>query len=113
MQLKTSPDPDYYQRVTANDGGPGEQSLRDFQDNEKDDADDSHDVAKALHRRRCAPHRNIVLMRPINSMIEFKQMQPFFTQVGPEGERSRCHVNRVVGRAEVERLGAIHTMGRR
>jgi type I restriction enzyme, R subunit len=34
-QIKTSPDPNYCQRVTANDGALGEQHLRDFQDNEK------------------------------------------------------------------------------
>ncbi len=34
-QLKTSKDPQYCVRVTANDGARGEQYLRDFQDNEK------------------------------------------------------------------------------
>jgi type I restriction enzyme R subunit len=34
-QMKTSTDPNYCQRVTANDGALGEQHLRDFQDNEK------------------------------------------------------------------------------
>jgi type I restriction enzyme R subunit len=34
-QMKTSRDPNYCQRVTANDGELGEQHLRDFQDNEK------------------------------------------------------------------------------
>lgn len=34
-QMKTSKDPNYCQRVTANDGELGEQHLRDFQDNEK------------------------------------------------------------------------------
>jgi type I restriction enzyme R subunit len=34
-QLKTSKDPNYCQRVTADDGELGEQHLRDFQDNEK------------------------------------------------------------------------------
>ncbi len=34
-QMKTSSDPNYCQRVTANDGTLGEQHLRDFQDNEK------------------------------------------------------------------------------
>jgi type I site-specific restriction endonuclease len=34
-QMKTSKDPNYCQRVTANDGDLGEQHLRDFQDNEK------------------------------------------------------------------------------
>lgn len=34
-QMKTSKDPNYCQRVTANDGALGDQHLRDFQDNEK------------------------------------------------------------------------------
>jgi N-6 DNA Methylase/Type III restriction enzyme, res subunit len=34
-QIKTSTDPYYCQRVTANDGALGEEHLRDFQDNEK------------------------------------------------------------------------------
>jgi type I restriction enzyme R subunit len=34
-QMKTSTDPNYCHRVTANDGALGEQWLRDFQDNEK------------------------------------------------------------------------------
>lgn len=34
-QTKTSTDPNYCQRVTANDGKRGEEFLRDFQDNEK------------------------------------------------------------------------------
>ena len=34
-QMKNSSDPNYCQRVTANDGALGEQYLRDFQDNEK------------------------------------------------------------------------------
>ena len=34
-QKKASKDPNYCQRVTANDGALGEQHLRDFQDNEK------------------------------------------------------------------------------
>ena len=34
-QIKKSKDPNYCQRVTADDGGLGEQYLRDFQDNEK------------------------------------------------------------------------------
>ena len=34
-QMKTSSDPNYCQRVTANDGELGDQALRAFQDNEK------------------------------------------------------------------------------
>ena len=39
-QMKTSMDPNYCQRVTANDGALGEQHLRDFQDNGKSDLPD-------------------------------------------------------------------------
>ena len=49
-QMKTSKDPNYCQRVTANDGALGEQHLRDFQDNEKTHPDDPHDFTEALHR---------------------------------------------------------------
>jgi type I restriction enzyme R subunit len=34
-QMKTSTDPHYCERVTANDGALGEEHLREFQDNEK------------------------------------------------------------------------------
>jgi type I restriction enzyme, R subunit len=34
-QLKTSTNPNYCHRVTADDGAVGEQHLRDFQDNDK------------------------------------------------------------------------------
>ena len=55
-QMKTSKDPNYCQRVTANDGALGEQHLRDFQDNEKTHPDDPDHFAKALDRRRCPQH---------------------------------------------------------
>jgi len=42
-QMKTSTDPNYCQRVTADDGELGEQHLRDFQDNEKTTARCSSD----------------------------------------------------------------------
>jgi type I restriction enzyme R subunit len=73
-QLKTSPDPNYCQRVTANDGELGEQHLRDFQDNEKSIPTiltTSQKLSTGVDARNI---RNIVLMRPINSMIEFKQI---------------------------------------
>jgi hypothetical protein len=59
-QIKTSSDPNYCQRVTANDGALGEQHLRDFQDNEKTIPTDPDHLAEALHRRGCpqrAQHR--------------------------------------------------------
>lgn len=73
-QLKDSKDPNYCQRVTANDGELGEQHLRDFQDNEKNIPTiltTSQKLSTGVDARNI---RNIVLMRPINSMIEFKQI---------------------------------------
>jgi type I restriction enzyme R subunit len=73
-QMKTSQEPNYCQRVTANDGALGEQHLRDFQDNEKTIPTiltTSQKLSTGVDARNI---RNIVLMRPINSMIEFKQI---------------------------------------
>ena len=73
-QMKTSKDPNYCQRVTADDGKLGEQHLRDFQDNEKSIPTiltTSQKLSTGVDARNI---RNIVLMRPINSMIEFKQI---------------------------------------
>src|SRR5665811_469522 len=73
-QMKTSTDPNYCQRVTANDGELGEQHLRDFQDNEKSVPTiltTSQKLSTGVDARNI---RNIVLMRPINSIIEFKQI---------------------------------------
>jgi type I restriction enzyme R subunit len=73
-QLKTSKDPNYCQRVTADDGALGEQHLHDFQDNEKSIPTiltTSQKLSTGVDARNV---RNIVLMRPINSMIEFKQI---------------------------------------
>jgi len=74
-QMKSaSTDPNYCVRVTANDGERGEQFLRDFQDNEKSIPTiltTSQKLSTGVDARNV---RNIVLMRPINSMIEFKQI---------------------------------------
>ncbi len=73
-QLKSVPDPNYCHRVTANDGALGEQYLREFQDNEKTIPTiltTSQKLSTGVDARNV---RNIVLMRPINSMIEFKQI---------------------------------------
>jgi type I restriction enzyme R subunit len=73
-QLKTSPDPNYCQRVTANDGALGEQWLREFQDNEKSIPTiltTSQKLSTGVDARNI---RNIVLMRPVNNIIEFKQI---------------------------------------
>ena len=69
-----SKNPNYCQRVTANDGDIGEKHLRDFQDNEKS-IPTILTTSQKLSTGVDAPEiRNIVLMRPVNSMIEFKQI---------------------------------------
>jgi type I restriction enzyme R subunit len=73
-QMKTSTDPMYCVRVTADDGERGEESLRNFQDNEKTVPTiltTSQKLSTGVNARNV---RNIVLMRPVNSMIEFKQI---------------------------------------
>jgi len=73
-RMKTSNEPNYCVRVTANDGKLGEQHLRTFQDNEKTIPTiltTSQKLSTGVDARNI---RNIVLMRPINSMIEFKQI---------------------------------------
>ncbi|MBV5278046.1 MAG: DEAD/DEAH box helicase family protein [Campylobacteraceae bacterium] len=73
-QMKKSKEPNYCVRVTANDGLLGEQSLREFQDNEKTIPTiltTSQKLSTGVDARNI---RNIVLLRPINSMIEFKQI---------------------------------------
>ena len=73
-QMKKSKEPNYCTRVTANDGKIGEQYLREFQDNEKTVPTiltTSQKLSTGVDARNV---RNIVLMRPVNSMIEFKQI---------------------------------------
>jgi type I restriction enzyme R subunit len=73
-QMKTSGDPHYCERVTANDGTEGERFLKQFQDNEKTIPTiltTSQKLSTGVDARNV---RNIVLMRPVNSMIEFKQI---------------------------------------
>lgn len=73
-QHAKSPNPNYCHRVTANDGNIGEQHLRDFQDNEKT-IPTILTTSQKLSTGVDAPEvRNIVLLRPINSMVEFKQI---------------------------------------
>ena len=73
-QLKKSTDPNYCHRVTADDGSLGDQHLRDFQDNEKTIPTILTTSQKLSTGVDACNIRNIVLMRPINSMIEFKQI---------------------------------------
>jgi len=73
-QYAISKNPNYCHRVTADDGKIGEQHLRDFQDNEKN-IPTILTTSQKLSTGVDAPEvRNIVLMRPINSIIEFKQI---------------------------------------
>ncbi|MCW8894597.1 EcoAI/FtnUII family type I restriction enzme subunit R [Sulfurimonas sp.] len=71
---KSSRDTNYCVRVTANDGEIGEQFLREFQDNEKlipTVLTTSQKLSTGVDARNI---RNIVLMRPVNQIIEFKQI---------------------------------------
>jgi type I restriction enzyme R subunit len=73
-QFKKSNETNYCVRVTANDGEIGEQFLKQFQDNEQllpTILTTSQKLSTGVDARNI---RNIVLMRPVNSMIEFKQI---------------------------------------
>jgi type I restriction enzyme R subunit len=73
-QMKRSKEPNYCVRVTANDGLLGEQHLREFQDNEKripTILTTSQKLSTGVNAKNI---RNIVLLRPVNSIIEFKQI---------------------------------------
>lgn len=73
-QIKDIDDPHYCERVTANDGALGEQHLREFQDNERSIPTiltTSQKLSTGVDARNV---RNIILMRPVKSMIEFKQI---------------------------------------
>jgi type I restriction enzyme R subunit len=73
-QNKKSKEPNYCVRVTANDGALGDQYLREFRDNEKTIPTvltTSQKLSTGVDARNI---RNIVLMRPINTIIEFKQI---------------------------------------
>jgi len=73
-QLADSTNPNYCHRVTADDGNLGELHLRNFQDNEKT-IPTVLTTSQKLSTGVDAPElMNIVLMRPVNSMIEFKQI---------------------------------------
>jgi|13_taG_2_1085334.scaffolds.fasta_scaffold01788_3 type I restriction enzyme R subunit len=73
-QISSSSNPDYCARVTASDGKIGEQHLEVFQENEKTIPTiltTSQKLSTGVDARNV---RNIVLMRTVNSMIEFKQI---------------------------------------
>ncbi len=73
-QYKKNKDPNYCVRVTANDGTIGETFLAQFQDNEKlipTVLTTSQKLSTGVDARNI---RNIVLMRPVKQIIEFKQI---------------------------------------
>ncbi|MEM7728197.1 MAG: DEAD/DEAH box helicase family protein [Pseudomonadota bacterium] len=73
-QEAKSADPNYCVRVTAEDGDRGDQALRDFQDNERTIPTiltTSQKLSTGVDARNV---RNIVLMRPVGSIVEFKQI---------------------------------------
>ena len=73
-QIKDNPDPHYCERVTADDGELGERHLREFQDNEKTLPTVLTTSQKLSTGVDALNIRNIVLLRPIKSMVEFKQI---------------------------------------
>lgn len=71
---KKVPDNNYCERVTADDGEKGEQQLRIFQEPENPRPTiltTSRKLSTGVNARNV---RNIVLMRPVNNMVEFKQI---------------------------------------
>ena len=73
-QYKKNPDAEYCVRVTAEDGELGDKYLRLFQDNERTIPTILTTSQKLSTGVDALNIRNIVLMRPVNSMIEFKQI---------------------------------------
>ena len=73
-QVKDSTDVNYCVRVGADDGERGEQFLRTFQDNEKTIPTILTTSTKLSTGVDARNVRNIVLMRRVASMIEFKQI---------------------------------------
>src|SRR5690625_2693286 len=73
-QYSDSDNPNYCHRVTADDGKLGVQHLNEFKDNEKL-IPTILTTSQKLRTGVDAPEvRNIVLLRPIRSMVEFKQI---------------------------------------
>jgi type I restriction enzyme R subunit len=73
-QYKSSKEANYCVRVTANDGELGELYLREFQDNERSIPTiltTSQKLSTGVDARNI---RNIVLLRPVNNIVEFKQI---------------------------------------
>ncbi len=73
-QYSHSKSPNYCHRVTADDSKIGEKHLREFQDNERS-IPTILTTSRKLSTGVDAPEiRNIVLLRPVKSMVEFKQI---------------------------------------
>ncbi len=70
----SSNNPDYCVRVTANDGKRGDDFLRQFRNNEETIPTILTTSQKLSTGVDAKNLRNIVLFRPVNSMIEFKQI---------------------------------------
>ena len=73
-QFKTVPDSNYCERVTSNDGKEGEEKLKQFQNNDylrPTILTTSQKLSTGVDARNV---RNIVLFRPVNNMVEFKQI---------------------------------------
>lgn len=73
-QHKRRPDANYCVRVTSDDGKEGENMLKQFQNNDRlrpTILTTSQKLSTGVDARNV---RNIVLLRPVNSMVEFKQI---------------------------------------
>lgn len=73
-QYKKVPDSNYCERVTAEDAAEGEKQLKLFQNNDNlrpTILTTSRKLSTGVDARNV---RNIVLMRPVNNMVEFKQI---------------------------------------
>ena len=73
-QWKKVPDSNYCERVTADDGDEGEKMLKLFQNNDllrPTILTTSRKLSTGVDARNV---RNIVLLRPVNNMVEFKQI---------------------------------------
>ena len=73
-QHKRRPDANYCVRVTSDDGKEGEDMLKQFQNNDRlrpTILTTSQKLSTGVDARNV---RNIVLLRPVNSMVEFKQI---------------------------------------
>ena len=73
-QFKKVPDSNYCERVTSDDGKEGEAKLKQFQNNDylrPTILTTSQKLSTGVDARNV---RNIVLMRPVNNIVEFKQI---------------------------------------